>query len=187
MSIFEYVMVLVSVVIGLGMARLLETHASLLKLGPRVRWSPTWLQWLVIIFLFHIDLWASLWQLHAAGRWNWTGIAASLACAVFLFYAAHLSAPEVAGDDAIDLWEFHLANRRRYLTAIIGYAVVGMFLNATLMRAAFSAANLTTAAPGMVLFLTALFVPNRWVQIAIPPLALGLLAFYFAQYLPTLG
>ena len=65
----------------------------------------------VIILLLHIDLWSSLWQLHAVARWNWAGIAAALLSAALLFYAAVLSAPELEGDGEIDLWAIHPGGR----------------------------------------------------------------------------
>lgn len=39
MAIFDYVMLLISVVLSLGLARLLETHARLVKRGDAVAWS----------------------------------------------------------------------------------------------------------------------------------------------------
>ena len=116
MSIFDYVMILLSVVISLGLAKLLENHAHLIKHGKRVTWSAVYLGWLVIMVLAEIDTWASLWQVHTNARWTALDIGLSLLAAALLFYASILSTPETMGDEPIDLWDFHLTNRHRYLT-----------------------------------------------------------------------
>ena len=58
MQIFDYVMLLVSVVLSLGLARLLETHARLVKRGTAVKWSAVYVAWLLILAAMHVDLWA---------------------------------------------------------------------------------------------------------------------------------
>jgi len=180
-------MILLSVVISLGLARLLETHAQLLKRGDKVRWSPTYLAWLLILLLSHIDLWASLWQVHEHARWNAADIGATLAAAALLFYASIFATPDINNEVRTDLWTFHLANRRRYLGALLGYMIVGAWLNVTLMRETFSATNATAAAPAIVLMLVAIFIANRWIQRLMVALTLVLITLYFAQYLPAIG
>lgn len=187
MSIFEYVMILLSVVISLGLARLLETHAQLMKRGDRVRWSPTYLGWLLILLLSHIDLWASLWQVHEHARWNAADIGATLAAAALLFYASIFATPDIENEARTDLWTFHLANRRRYLGALLGYMVVGAWLNVTLMHETFSTTNATAAAPMVIILLAAIFIGNVWIQRLAVGLTLVLITVYFAQYLPSIG
>lgn len=186
MSLFEYVIVLVSVVLSLGLAKVLESHAGLIQLGSRVRWSTTYLAWLLVILLWHIDIWASLWVLRDATTWQWSTIAGALLAAMSLFYASILSSPRIEGDGPIDLWAFHLENRRRYVGALLGYAFLGGYLNWSVMRDHFAMANVTALLPGITLLLVAMFVPNRWVQRAVPLVLLILLAVYFAQYLPQI-
>lgn len=185
MALFEYVMLLVSVVLSLGIARVLESHAHLLKLGGEVRWSWTYLLWLLLIFLSHIDLWGSLWFLRAAPVWTLPSLLATILAAMALFYAAVLSAPERVPGEPIDLWDFHMANRHRYIGALAAYLILGTILNSFVLGGDFAAANVTAALPGLALFAVALFVRNRWVQIVIPLLLAILFGVYFAQYLSS--
>lgn len=53
MAIFDYVMLLISVVFSLGLARLLETHTRLIKRGAAVRWSAVYVVWFVIVGAMH--------------------------------------------------------------------------------------------------------------------------------------
>jgi len=186
MSVFEYVIVLLSVIISLGLARLLETHAHLLKHGKRVKWSPTYVAWLLILVLSHIDIWASLWQVHENARWSAGDIGLSLLATALLLYAAIFATPETAAEE-VDLWAFHLENRRRYVGAFILYALIGAFLNASLMRDAFSTANLTAMAPITLGAMATFLFRNRWVQMVAPAIILAAIVKYFAEYLPTIS
>lgn len=104
-----------------------------------------------------------------------------------LFYGAIFATPDMDGDSEIDLWAFHMANRRRYLGALLAYVALAAWLNATLISEAFSVANLTAAVPMFTILLAALLINNHWVQRLTPVLTLALMAFYFAQYLPAVG
>jgi len=185
MTVFEYVMLLVSVVLSLGIARVLEGHAHLLKAGQEVRWSSTYLLWLLLIFLCHIDLWASLWFLRTAAVWTLPSLLATLVSAMTLFYAAVLSIPERVGGEGIDLWDFHMANRQRYVGALGVYLILGIILNSFVLGGDFAAANITTATPGLILVALAIFLSHRWVQIITPILLVVLFGTYFAQYFPS--
>lgn len=184
MSIFEYVMVLVSVVLSLGLAKVLESHAGLLQLKARVKWSATYLVWLALIILFQIDLWASLWLVHTAEVWTWPSIAGALLAAMALFYAAVLAAPRVEAEETIDLWAFHLANRRWYVGAAAAYGLIGGYLNATVLGAHFTMANFTSILPILGLMIVVIVFSNRWIQRIVPVIILAVLLFYFSQYLP---
>lgn len=186
MTVFEYVMVLVSVILSLGIAKLLENHAELLKRGPAVRWSPTYLLWLVIIFFSHVDLWGSLWMIRDQHVWTLLSLLAVLSAAASLFYAAVLSTPDLEPGQGVDLWSFHLQNRRRYLTALIGYLILGAVLNMTVMTGHFDVATLTGTLPGIALCLAAIVLRNRWVQIAVPILLAVMTVIYFISYFATL-
>lgn len=181
MSLFEYVMLLVSVVMSLGIARLLESHAHLLKMGNAVRWSPTYLLWLALIFAAHVDLWASLWSLRETASWSLASLIATLLAAAFLFYAAVLSSPSLVSDEPIDLWEFHIAQRRRYVGAFAAFLVMAAILNSFVL-VGFSASTITGALPGLALCALAIFLRNRWVQILAPVAISILITIYFVQF-----
>ncbi len=186
MTVFEYVMILVSVILSLGIARILETHAGLMKRGPAVRWSPTYLLWLAIIFASHVDLWGSLWMVRNALVWTLPSLLLVLAAAVALFYAAVLSSPDLEPGQPIILWDFHLQNRKRYVGALLGYMILGASLNMTVLAGHFDLATLTATLPGLLLCLAAIVFTRRWVQILLPIVMAVLVVIYFVTYFSTL-
>jgi len=182
MSLFEYVIVLISVVLSFGIVRILEGHALLLRHDQPVKWSPTYLLWLVLIFGIHVDLWASLWMIKDTPTWTLPSLLLVLLAAMSLFYAAAFSAVAPEPGKPIDLWAFHLANHRRYCAAFTAYLALGAALNMTLLSGHFDLATATATGPGLALGLAATFVPNRWVQMVTPVLLLALIVVYFSQY-----
>ena len=184
MAIFDYVMLLISVVLSLGLARLLETHARLLKRGAEVKWSATYLAWFAIVGAMHVDLWATLWAVHTEPHWSWTVVLGFFFQAVALFYGAVLLAPDEDGD-VVDLWRFHLDNRRRYLTSIIVYTCLGSFLSLTFLPAdQFLSAVYTVGLPMVAGCVLAMVTNALWAQRTIALAMVAGVAWYFATYLP---
>lgn len=184
MAIFDYVMLLISVVLSLGLARLLETHARLIKRGSAVRWSAVYVAWLVIVGAMHVDLWATLWSVHTYTSWTWTVILGFFFQAISLFYGAVLIAPDETAD-VIDLWRFHVENRLRYLSALITYVVLGSYLGLTFLPAdqwlsAIYKAGLPMVLACVLAMTTSSLIAQRVVALAM----VSLLAWYFATYLP---
>lgn len=184
MAIFDYVMLLISVVLSLGLARLLETHARLLKRGAAVKWSAVYMAWFVILGALHVDLWATLWVVHTQTHWPWTMILGFFFQAIALYYGAVLVAPDEDAD-TIDLWRFHLDNRRRYLPTLIVYTALGCALTlnfgpmAQLLSAVYS-----VGIPIIVGCALAILAPTLWAQRTIAAVMVVWFAWYFATYLP---
>ena len=162
MQIFDYVMLLVSVVLSLGLARLLETHARLVKRGTAVKWSAVYVAWLLILAAMHVDLWATLWAVHTQTAWPWTMVLGFFFQAIALFYGAVMITPDDDGSP-VDLWQFHLGNRRRYIPTMAVYTVSLPYVAGCLLAMASSA---------------------RWVQRGVAIGMIVLMAWYFAIYLP---
>ena len=187
MSAFEYVIVMVSVVLSLGVAHSLAGFAQLAQGSHKVRWSLTHALWWTIIFSCNLDLWLSLWTVRDQDTWPLPAWLAAFGAACLVYLANYLATPRpAAGADAIDLWVFHLANRKRYLTAQLGYLLVGIVLNATLLPKQFELANVTAAGPALVGIVLAILVPNRWVQRLIALLVGGLFLAYYVSFFSEL-
>jgi hypothetical protein len=185
MTIFDYVMLLISVVLSLGLARLLETHARLIKRGAAVRWSAVYLAWFAIVGAMHVDLWATLWAVHTTTNWGWTEVMAFFFQAVALFYGSVLLAPDEPGE-TIDLWQFHLENRRRYIPAVIVYTALGCWLSLTFLPTEqFLSAVYTVGLPLVAGCVLAMAASSLWAQRAIAFVMVAWIAWYFSTYLPS--
>ena len=94
MSIFEFVMVLVSIIIGLGIAEILTGIAGLIRgrSTTRVYWLHSVL--VVAVFLALIQQWWEIWSLNAETSWTIFGLLMMLSGPVVLFLVAHLLFPQ---------------------------------------------------------------------------------------------
>jgi hypothetical protein len=94
MGIFEFLMVLVSIIIGLGVAEILTGVARAIRCRESVQLYWVHLVLVAAIFMVHLQLWWESWGLHVAPEWNFLGLLIMLAGPVCLFLIAHLLFPE---------------------------------------------------------------------------------------------
>ena len=103
MDAFGYVSVIISVVIGLGLSRLLTGVVELFKARRRVRFYWVHLLWVALTFVGHIFLWWTMWNLRLLRNWNFFSFLLILAAPVLLYVAASFMIPKVEPASRIDL------------------------------------------------------------------------------------
>lgn len=161
MSIFEYVMVLVSIVIGLGISRLLTGFGELLQ-SRRPLSQVYWLLLVQAIFqmLWFVALWWTAWSFSEHQSWNIVLVLVLLLASAFFFLAGYVIFPLDSG--STDSREHYYAQHRTYYALLaVGLAIVVamslLFLDAPW---ASQAGNLVLLVPLLIL---ATF-GSRWVH-----------------------
>ncbi len=130
MSVFEFISVALSFVIGLGIARLLTAVVALFRARRRVRlhWMP--LVWAAMIFLWMIQYWWAIFELSLIIQdWEMWRFAFLLLLALLLFAAAAMSLPTRPGVDAASLLEDFEQNGRWGLIVLVTYFTVAITAN----------------------------------------------------------
>lgn len=109
MELFEFVMVLVSIIVGLGMATLLTGVANFIRARRSI--SPYWVHTLLIplVFLAHAQVWWESWSLSAAGEWSFVGLLMMLGSPICLFLISHLLFPESLTEAVLSDYYFEIA------------------------------------------------------------------------------
>ena len=100
MSLFEFLMVMVSIIIGLGISELLTGVARLLR--SRRETKAYWVQLVLVaaVFIVLVQQWWEFWQLRTMQEWTFAIVLLYLGELVCLFLIAHLLFPEhVRGAD----------------------------------------------------------------------------------------
>ena len=94
MSLFEFLMVLVSIIVGLGIAEVLSGIARLIRYRGSI--TGYWIHsvFVMAVFFALLQQWWEIWGLHAAPVWTFFGLVMMLAGPVGLFLIAHLLFPE---------------------------------------------------------------------------------------------
>ena len=94
MSLFEFLMVLVSIIVGLGIAEILTGIARLIRCRGSIQGY--WVHSVVValIFLALLQQWWEVWGLRDAPEWTFHGLLMMLTGPVGLFLIAHILFPE---------------------------------------------------------------------------------------------
>lgn len=125
MSLFEFIMVLLSIVVGLGLAKILSGLASAL-IARRVQpeaWIP--LLFGLLVFITLVQVWWESWTLQPRTSWTFGQLLVTLVNPVLLYILAHLVFPP---DDGTPLRE-HYFDRHRLLFSIVVLSAIASIVS----------------------------------------------------------
>lgn len=113
MSAEEYLSVLVSIVVGLGISQLLAGVGNLLVDRARVRFYWVWGAFVLLTFMAYVQFWWATIGLGGEGvRTNFFGFLFFMLPPIGLFLMAVLLLPDFEGEGTIDLRRHYFANHR---------------------------------------------------------------------------
>lgn len=102
-SAFEYLSVLVSIIVGLALAHLLSSAARLLQLRRRLRLHATSLCWMAFLLLANIQIWWAGFERRDSTEWNFFTFLLYLLMPITGFLLSYLIVPDLDDADGIDL------------------------------------------------------------------------------------
>jgi len=131
MSVFEYISVAISIVLGLGLTQILRSLVVVFR--ARREHPVSWFAvvWAVLIFLIGVQFWWALFQLDADGivqRWSIASFLFIIALAVTIYLAAAIVLPGEPKDPRTYLHE----DGRWVFVALIAYGLMAVFANLVL-------------------------------------------------------
>jgi hypothetical protein len=128
MSTFEFVSVLLSIVISLALAHLLTGVAQALK-AKKVRFDWVLAGWWLFVGMLCVDYWFSVWRLRDTQTWSLAFVLMWLLLAATTYIAAWLVVPDANADGTMDFVAHNSSNRRKYLGALIAWVAGGTVVN----------------------------------------------------------
>jgi hypothetical protein len=99
---FEYLSVLVSIIIGLAVSNLLSGAARLIQLRARVRLHATTLCWMAILFLINIQVWWAAFDRRYNDNWTFFAFLLFLMIPIILSINSYLVLPDLGDEDSVD-------------------------------------------------------------------------------------
>jgi hypothetical protein len=112
MDSFEYLSVLVSIIVGLGLSHLLATTARLIQARDRVQlYGPT-LIWMGVLFVLQIQIWWAAFEWESSAVWTFFSFLLFLMLPIGAYLLSVLLVPDLDAPDAVDLRASYFANRR---------------------------------------------------------------------------
>lgn len=94
MSLFEFLMVMVSLIIGLGIAELLAGVAGIIRHRASIQHYWVHSIFVLIVFIALLQQWWEIWEIHDMKAWTFLGLLMLLGGPVGLFLISHLIFPE---------------------------------------------------------------------------------------------
>lgn len=126
MSLFEYVTVMVSMILALTLSGVLGTVSLLLRKRNQLQWSAPFGLWLLALTICLINHWWALWDFHALD-WNYTSFVYILIAPILITLAVGLIAPDRSQADWSDLPAHFEQVRRSFCWIFAIYAGVMWF------------------------------------------------------------
>jgi hypothetical protein len=138
MSPFEYVSVLISIILGLGITVLLTGTADIIRNWKHVRMYWPYATWILIIFILHIQEWWSTYSLRSEMQWTLPLFMFVIPYPIVLFILAHLLFPKKWSKKGVDLKQYYFNNYQKYFGAALLLLVISILQNHFLLRLPFA-------------------------------------------------
>jgi len=177
MNPFEFVMVLVSIIVALGVAELLVGIARILRGELRLYWIQA--VWVLSLFIMQLQYCWSLFDLEAKGEWVFLDLVRLLAPPIALFLASSLLFP--SRQERVDLEEYYFAKRR----PIFGL-LAGLMLYYWILSLSFSLLSAVQFA-GVAMTATLIVTDNRAIHAALTLVYAISTLLFVASFSYTLG
>ena len=166
MDIFEYLMVMVSIVLGLGLTQVLRGFGKIVRATQR--YSVVTL-WAVTLFFFHVQVWWGMWDLREVTDWNQLSFLAVIGLPCALFGATELLLPH-SSPPGID-WQEHFFKVRRWFFAVFCVFALAATLETWVLLDVplthpYRIGQLAVLALGVVGFVTERARAHLWVAVA---------------------
>jgi hypothetical protein len=129
MNPFEYVTVLISIVLGLGITQILVGVANLIKQYDRVTLYWPHLIWVIFILLLHIQEWWVTYELKYFTPWRLPIFLFIMLYPINLFVLAKLLFPDKPQSGLKNFREFYFSNYKKIFSLLIVSGVLSVIYN----------------------------------------------------------
>ena len=168
MGLFEFLMVLVSVVIGLGLTELLTGAANLLRSRETLRFYWIHVLFQVGIFFALLQQWWEFWDMEGMGAISFLAVLSILAPLIFLFLIANLLFPNRPEDS--DLKAYYYRQAPLLWGLVVAGTLVGTFVQPLVFgEPVFHLANVS-GIPSVAICLVLMVSKNSRVHSVLGPL-----------------
>jgi hypothetical protein len=185
MAAFDYLGVLISIILGLAITQILQGYRGMALARERIGhfWPTT--VWSVVLLLIAIQSWWAMFGLRGVAVWTFGAFAIVLAQAIVLYMLAALVLPDFSGDARIELRAHYFAHRRLFFAALALLIAVSLgkdlIINGALPGAFNLGVQVLVATGAIVAMLTANSRYHRLLAPAVLIVFLAYIAILFAR------
>jgi hypothetical protein len=178
MDAFSYLSVLISIILGLAVAQVLQGYRALLLARGRIHADPAPLIWSGLILLFAAQAWWASFGLTARQDWDFLDFAAILLQMSLLYMLSALVLPDVPAEQPVDLSGHFERHRKIFFAFLIGMLASSIFKEAVLEHRLATPLNLAFHLAFAIVALAGFLFVSKRVQLAVALIgAVGFLAY----------
>jgi hypothetical protein len=130
-SPFEYIIVLISIILGLGITTILTGVAQLIKHHEKCRFHPPYLILIALVFVLHVHEWWESYTLKSVAEWPLLLFLFIILYPINLYVLAHLLFPSEL-ESGYDTKEFYSSNYRKIFLWASSLPVLSIIQNLTI-------------------------------------------------------
>ena len=185
MDAFAYLSVLISIILGLAIAQVLQGYRALLLARGRIHADPAPLIWSGLVLLFAAQAWWASFGLNAREHWDFADFIAILVQMGLLYMLSALVLPDVPNDEPVDLALHFERHRRAFFIFLIAMLASSIGKEAVLEHRLTAPLNLSFHLLLVAIAAAGIFVASKKLQLTLALIATaGFLAYVillFAQ------
>ncbi len=187
MTPFEYVSVLISIILGLGISQLVTGVADMVHQWERIKLYWPHMLWIGFIFFLHIQDWWSLYDLRNLTAWKLHTFLFTILYPINLFILARILFPFGSVDHGTDFKNFYFLNFRRIFVWAIFSVVLSILDNLFLSNLSLVEQPLQLLLLAFLLFITIRNYQQEWIHKLIVLLLSGMLLISMISHEWTIG
>ena len=132
MDLFEFILIITSVIYAMGVAQILSGISRLAQADTGVRWFFPHTMWLVILFIYIFLVWWSAWEFRDL-EWNFPAYLYMVIAPTLTYFACSLLVPQKTDGADVNLEE-HFFHIRRPFLGSLALATVAAVLDGSVLK-----------------------------------------------------
>lgn len=164
MEPFEYITVLVSIILGLGVTQIITGLAHFMHGSNKVKIYWPHLLWIFMVFFLHVQEWWMFYEYKSMEKWKLIVFIFVMLYPIGLFIQARLLFPFDKFDEETDLKLFYYENYRLYFGLVAALASVSMIDNIVLRHMSFAEQGVQIGLIAICLSIAIFKVRTEWIH-----------------------
>jgi hypothetical protein len=169
MSLFEFLMILLSIIVGLGVSELLTGFASVLRTGRILQLTIAHWALFLAMFLVLLQVFWETWSFNTLTKWSFPAMVFMLLTPVLLYLVTHMVFPD---DTDSNLSDYYFSKSRTIYVLLILTAIVSVLFKPIALGANLLVIDNLSFVPSIVMLATLAYSHNRLLHRLLVPVLL---------------
>ncbi|MEK6783175.1 MAG: hypothetical protein AABY93_15855 [Bacteroidota bacterium] len=129
MTPFEYVTVLISIILGLGITQIITGVADIIHQWEQIKLYWPHMLWIVFVFFLHVEEWWVIYDLREIETWELSRFLFVILYPINLFILARILFPFGSNESGTDFKDFYFNNYKKFFAGVMVLSVLALLEN----------------------------------------------------------